>query len=153
MGTVRDVGTQFEIRLGETSLRVRVRTGRVEIRRQDQILPMRAGSETTVTAKGVETRAVPVFGPEWSWTAALAPHFSIEGRTLQTVLDDVAREEGWTLHFSTPSIAESAARIVLHGSVEGLSAEDTVAVALATSNLQYRLRDGELLVSGGARAQ
>ena len=46
----------------------------------------------------------------------------------------------------------AAKRIILHGSVEGLTAEDALGVVLATSSLQYRLRSGELYVSkSGAR--
>jgi hypothetical protein len=153
MGAVRDVGTQFEIRLGETTLRVRVRTGAVEIRRQGGVVPTPAGSQTSVTSNSVETRRVPTYGTEWDWTAGLATVFEIEGRSLQAFLDHVTREEGWTLRYANPTLADAASRIVLHGSVEGLTGEDALRVALATSGLQYRLRDGELLVSRPADAQ
>jgi ferric-dicitrate binding protein FerR (iron transport regulator) len=153
IGTVHDVGTQFEIRLGETSLRVRVRTGAVEIRRREGVVPTPAGSETTVTSIGIDTRPLSTYGPEWDWTAGLAPPFEIEGRSLHAFLDDVAREEGWTLHYANPTLADAAARIVLHGSVEGLRVEEALGVALATSGLQYRLRVSELLVSRPADAQ
>jgi ferric-dicitrate binding protein FerR (iron transport regulator) len=153
LGTVHDVGTQFEIRLGETSLRVRVRTGLVEIRRRDGVVATQAGSETTVTSNVVDTRRVSIYGPEWDWTAGLAPAFDIEGRSLEAFLDHVTREEGWTLRYANPTLADVASRIVLHGSVEGLRAEDALGVTLATSGLQYRLRAGELLVSRPAGAQ
>ena len=153
IGTVRDVGTQFEIRLGQTSLRVRVRTGQVEIRRRDGVVPTLAGSETTVTSNGVDTRRVSTYGPEWDWMAGLASAFDIEGRSLHSFLDHVTCEEGWTLRYANPTLADAASRIVLHGSVEGLRAEEALGVALATSGLQYRLRAGELLVSRPADAQ
>jgi ferric-dicitrate binding protein FerR (iron transport regulator) len=153
LGTVHDVGTHFEIRLSHTSLRVRVRTGEVEIRRSDGVIPTHAGSESTVTSNGVDTRRVSTYGAEWDWTAGLAPAFEIEGRSLQAFLDYVTREEGWTLRYANPTLADGASRIVLHGSVEGLRAEDALRVALATSGLQYRLRDGELLVSRPADAR
>jgi ferric-dicitrate binding protein FerR (iron transport regulator) len=152
IGTVRDVGTQFEIRLSETSLRVRVRTGLVEIRRREGVVPTHAGSETTVRSNGVDTRPVSTYGPDWDWTAGLATAFEIEGHSLQAFLDHVTREEGWTLRYANPTLADAASRIVLHGSVEGLRAEDALGVALATSGLQYRLRAGELLVSRPAGA-
>jgi ferric-dicitrate binding protein FerR (iron transport regulator) len=147
MGTVYDVGTQFEIRLGETSLRVRVRTGVVEIRRREGVVSTHGGSETTVTSNGVDTRRVSTYGPEWDWTAGLASAFEIEGRSLQAFLGHITREEGWTLRYANPTLPDAVSRIVLHGSVDGLRAEDALRVALATSGLQYRLRDGELLVS------
>src|SRR5262249_34172922 len=45
LGTVHDIGTQFEVRLRDASLRVRVRTGIVELRRGDQSIPARPGTE------------------------------------------------------------------------------------------------------------
>ena len=71
----------------------------------------------------------------------------MEGRPLRAFLEHTAIEEGWTLRYADPAVAEAAGRIVLHGSVEGLRAEEALDVALATSGLEYRLRDGEILVS------
>ena len=82
----------------------------------------------------------------------MAPAFAIEGHTLGVYLEYTAAEQGWTLHYADPAVAESAKRIILHGSVEGLTAEDALGVVLATSSLQYHLRSGELYVSkSGAR--
>jgi hypothetical protein len=90
---------------------------------------------------------MPPYGPEWAWVATLASPFAIEGHSLRAFLEHTAAEEGWTLRYASPAVAEAADRILLHGSVDGLGAEDALEVALATSGLQYRLRDGELLVS------
>ena len=153
MGAVRDVGTQFEVRLGDASLRLRVRAGAIEIRRGAAVTSAAAGTETTVTPTGVATRQVPSYGSDWDWAAALAPSFAIEGRPLRAFLEHLAGEEGWTLRYADPTLTTAASRIVLHGSVEGLRAEEALGVALATSGLQYRLRAGELLVSRPADAR
>jgi hypothetical protein len=147
MGTVRDVGTRFEVRLMDSGLRLRVRTGMVQIARGRAVSAAAAGTETTVTATGTAVRQMPPYGPEWAWVATLASPFAIEGRSLRAFLEHTASEEGWTLRYASPAVAEAADRILLHGSVDGLGAEDALEVALATSGLQYRLRDGELLVS------
>ena len=60
---------------------------------------------------------------------------------------------GWILQYANAGVAEAAGRTILHGSVEGLQAEQALGVALATSGLQYRLRAGELLVSRAADAR
>ena len=83
----------------------------------------------------------------------MAPPFAIEGRPLHVFLEHIVAEEGWTLRYSNPDVAEAARRIVLHGSVDGLKAEEALGVALATSGLQYRLEAGELLVSRPATAR
>jgi ferric-dicitrate binding protein FerR (iron transport regulator) len=147
LGTVIDVGTQFEVSVAKASLRVRVRTGRVGIRRGNDVIPTTAGMEATVTSSRVDMRTVPSFGSLWDWTTSLAPPFTIEGRSLDAFLEYLAREEGWTLRYATTQLADAAKTIVLHGSVEGLRAEEALDVVLATSGLRYRLRDHELLVS------
>jgi ferric-dicitrate binding protein FerR (iron transport regulator) len=153
LGGVRDVGTQFEVRLTTDSLRVRVRTGTVEIRRGAGIETAGAGTEATVTPSGVAVRQLAPYGAEWAWTSAIAPAFAIEGQSLRSVLDHLATEEGWSLRYDDGDVGNIVARVVLHGSVEGLSAEEALEVALATSGLQYRLHDGRLVVSKRAAAR
>jgi len=147
MGVVRDIGTQFEVRLTAAALRLRVRTGTVEVRRGDSVTAAGSGTEAIVTSSGVAVRQMPAYGSEWAWTADVAPSFAIEGRSLGAFLEHIAGEQGWTLQYADPEVAEAAERIILHGSVEGLAAEEALDVALATSGQQYRLRGGELLVS------
>jgi len=152
-GTVRDLGTQFEVRLIESSLRLRVRSGTVEIGRGPSHTTAEAGTETMVTASGITVRRMPVFGSEWAWTTDVAPPFAIEGRTLRAYLDHLTGEQGWTLQYADASVAETAGRTVLHGSVDALTAEEALGVTLATSGLKYHLRKGELLVSRAADAR
>jgi ferric-dicitrate binding protein FerR (iron transport regulator) len=146
LGVVHDVGTQFEVRVENEAVRVRVRRGMVEIRRNGSVVPARAGVETTVTPNGVDTRNVPPYGPDWEWMSSVAPPIDIEGRPLQEYLNRVTREEGWTLRYENAAVAAAAARIALHGTMKGLKTDEALGVALATSGLQYKLEQGELLV-------
>jgi len=148
-GTARDAGTRFEVRLGGVSLRVRVRTGLVDVRRGEATVRAGAGTEATVTSGGMATRSVSIHGAEWGWMATLGSPFPIEGRSLSAYLDYLSAEQGWTVRYANARLAQAASSIILHGSVEGLEAEEAVGVALRTSGLQYRLREGDLLVSGG----
>ena len=153
MGAVRDLGTQFEVRLTESALRIRVRFGAVELGRGAGITRAEAGTEAMVTSTGIAVRRLPAYGPEWTWTTDIAPSFAIEGRPLRAFLEHLAGEEGWVLQYADAAVAETAGRTILHGSVERLQAEQALGVALATSELQYRLRGGELLVSRAAPAR
>jgi len=153
LGAVRDVGTQFEVRLDASSLRLRVRSGKVELGRGATTTTAEAGTETMVTTTGIVVRRMPAYGSEWAWTTDVAPAFAIEGRTLAAFLGHLAREEGWTLKYADAAVAASADRTILHGSIEGLRAEEALGVALATSGLQHRLSSGELLVSRAGDAQ
>jgi ferric-dicitrate binding protein FerR (iron transport regulator) len=147
LGVARDIGTQFEVRLDLDSMRVRVRTGLVEMRRSTGTTTIREGTEVMFAGEQAVTRPIAAFGPEWLWASALAPEFDIEGQSLAAFLRHVSREQGWRLRYSDPELAQSAESILLHGSVPGLQAEDAVTVAVRTSNLASRLRDGELVVS------
>jgi len=153
VGIVRDLGTQFEVRLIEESLRLRVRSGTVEFGRGPSRTTAGAGTETMVTASGSTVRRMPVYGSDWEWTTDVAPPFAIEGRTLRAYLDHLTAEQGWTIQYSDPTVAEAAGRTVLHGSVDVLTAEEALGVTLATSGLNYHLHEGELLVSRAADAR
>jgi ferric-dicitrate binding protein FerR (iron transport regulator) len=152
-GAVRDLGTQFEVRVTEVSLQLRVRIGRVELRRGSATTAASTGTETTVTSDGIAVRHVPPFGAEWAWAAEVAPTMVIESQPLRTFLDYVAAEEGWTIKYADAGVRETASRAILHGSVEGLTAEDALRVVLATSGLRYTIAEGTMLVSraGGTR--
>jgi ferric-dicitrate binding protein FerR (iron transport regulator) len=146
-GVVRDIGTQFEIRLDAAFLRVRVRSGVVEVHRGAEIQSARPGTELMVDNGRVISRTIEPYGREWAWTASVGPPFEIEGRPLAAFLDYLCREEGWTLAYADATLARGASGIILHGSTEGLLPSDALAVVLATAGLTHRITDGELLVS------
>lgn len=147
LGIARDIGTQFEVRLNDDALRIRVRSGLVELRYPSGTTAVRGGSEVTVEGDRVVTRQMPAFGPEWQWAAQLAAPFDIEGRSLSAFLEHISREQGWVLRFADAELARNATTVILHGSVNGLEPEAAVTVALRTSNLEWRIHQGELLVS------
>jgi ferric-dicitrate binding protein FerR (iron transport regulator) len=157
-GTARDIGTQFEVRLQEEALRIRVREGAVllELPRGEGTHRADAGVELTLdtasVARGddpdafVQRAAIATHGPAWQWVLEAAPPFEIEGRTLGEFLGWLSRESGWRLQYDTPALGERAAEIILHGSIAGLSAEEAVDVIVAGSALSYRLEEGVLTI-------
>ena len=146
LATARDIGTQFEVRLLDGQLRLRVRSGVVELRDEARSISGRPGTEILLSAAGAVSRPVAVHGAEWEWAARLAPRVEMEGQSLAAFLERTAREQGWSIDYRDPSVERDAARTVLHGSVDGLAAADAVAVAVATSGLGHRLDRGALVV-------
>jgi len=145
-GIVRDVGTQFEVRLAPDDLSLSVREGRASLDRDGRSYGARAGLRLTVDASGAVTSgSVDPRGPEWDWVLASAPVFRIEGRPLTEYLRWVSRETGLTVRFDDPSIERDAATVVLHGSVEGLTPDQTPTAVLPTCGMGHRI-EGELLV-------
>lgn len=146
LGIARDVGTQFEVRLDDRSLRLRVRTGLVELRRGREATHARAGTELTIAPGGITRGTVAAYGPEWEWASGLAPAFAIEGQPLAVFLENLCREQGWTLRYADATLARAASGIILHGSIEGLQPREALDVTMTTSGLGHRFRDGDVIV-------
>ena len=147
LGVVRHTGTQFEVRLDAAALQVRVREGSVAIEASGEQWTSQAG-ELLVLARGrpPERRSIATSGPEWSWVSDVAPPFRLEGATVPAFLHWVTREQGWTLEFDS-SLQARADRIVLHGSIAGLTAEEALAAVLPTCGLTSRREGDRLIVS------
>ncbi len=146
LGTARDVGTRFEVRLGGGSLRVRVRDGLVEVARGDVRHQAGAGAELTLDAAGgLERSTVPIYGPEWRWSLEVAPVFDLEGRNLREFLAWVTHETGWLLRVD-PVIAAGAATVTVSGDIDGLTPDEALDVVLPITGLRHRVVDGELIV-------
>lgn len=144
---VQEVGTQFEVRLVDGDLRVRVREGRVDVKVGGDRHTAPAGEEVLVGRDGtVERHAVPSWGEGWSWVLQSSPSFELEGRTVAEMLDWVARETGWQVSYADAALAQKAREIVIHSSVEGLRPDEAPGLVLPGSGLDYELRGGELVV-------
>jgi hypothetical protein len=147
-GVVRDIGTQYEVRLvdGETSaVRVRVREGVVSLTYGEAVYRAASGQELTLRRDGsVTAGSVEPYGPDWSWVVAAAPGLDIEGQTLSSYLHWVERETGWSVGFADPVLERSAATILLYGTIEGLDPEESLDLILPGSGLDYRVANGRL---------
>jgi hypothetical protein len=145
-GTIRHVGTQFELRLVPDSLSVRVREGEVVVEGRGTKLTSLAGEALVLTRDG-EVRRTPISssGAEWAWVATLAAPFTLEGATVPACLDWASREQGWQWEYADTSARRLAERAVLHGSIDGMTPEEVVFAVLPASGLTAT-RDGDRLV-------
>jgi len=165
LGVVRDLGTQFEVRLLPTveggeekgektgeetlaALRVRVREGRVDLRWDGSTDAADAGVELLLHADGrLDRSRIASHGPGWDWVLQVAPGFDIEGRTVDQFLRWVARETGWEIRYADPSLARSARAITLHGAMGPVTPDQAPGVALPGAGLTSEVVDGTLVVS------
>lgn len=150
-GTVRDIGTQFEVATLDDALRVRVREGAVELTAQTAVTPLRgsAGEQISLAITGSAERSpFSPFDPQWAWVETLAGTPEVEGQSLLLFLSWVARETGRELRFDAPVTETRARTVILHGSAANLSPLEALDVMLATTDLDYTLRsDGVILIS------
>lgn len=148
-GSVRHVGTQYEVRVRGESVRVRVREGLVQLDLpQGRSARGGAGEELTVAAGGTHLQrgSVARFGDDWSWVLETAPAVSIDGLPLPEFLRWVGRELGRDIGFATPQGEAEAQGVVLSGSVAGLTPEEALGAVLATTALRSTERDGRILI-------
>ncbi|MGH8197122.1 MAG: FecR domain-containing protein [Steroidobacteraceae bacterium] len=147
-GSVRHIGTQYEAHLSKTSVRLRVRDGRIEWRsRIGEIERSRSGEQLTISDDGsVVRKPIPGYGASWDWAAAAAPAIEIEGMPLAAFLSWAARELGREIAYASPQTATEVAGIVVHGSIAGLTPTQALDAVLATTNVRAAVADGHILV-------
>ncbi len=149
-GTVRHVGTQYEVRLLDAAVQVSVRDGTIEWRsKAGDVARSASGERLTIAGDGrVERTNVPAYGAAWEWTLEAAPAIDIEGMPLSRFLAWAARETGREIAYSSPGVEREAAGIVVHGSIAGLTPPQALDAVLATTNLRARVAGGSLVVEG-----
>jgi ferric-dicitrate binding protein FerR (iron transport regulator) len=144
LGTVRNIGTQFEVRVASDRMRVRVREGRVDLQRGGATHSAEAGVELDADAQGgVTPHSIARNGAEWDWVVRAAPPIHLDGRTLSEVVASVTRDEGVTPVWSDAA-SRNAASMRLHGDVP-LTPVEALDTALVASGLTSRI-DGDHLV-------
>jgi ferric-dicitrate binding protein FerR (iron transport regulator) len=137
LGDVRDVGTQFEVRLDPDTLRVRVREGLVDLRGTTA----GAGTQLTATWTTLTQQPIAIHGDTWSWVERAAPPIALEGQTLGSVIGRIAREKGLRVRWHT-----AARDVVLHGNVP-LTIDEALDAATAAAGVSYRVEGDELVVT------
>jgi ferric-dicitrate binding protein FerR (iron transport regulator) len=148
LGVIRHLGTQFEVRVAAASVRVRVREGSIALERAGSRLVGSAGEALTVSdGKPPERERIATTGAEWAWIAELAEPFTLEGATVKSFLDWIGREEGWQWRIEDPALRARADRIVLHGSIEGLTPAEALDVVLPASGLAVRRVGDQLWIN------
>ena len=137
LGDIRDLGTQFEVRLREETLRVRVREGRVDLRGA----VAEAGTELIADRTSLRKGPIAVSGAEWQWIEHAAPPLLLEGLTLREALTRIGREKGLRLELRGVD-----GDVRLHGSV-AFTPEEALDAATAATALSYRIENDTLIVS------
>jgi ferric-dicitrate binding protein FerR (iron transport regulator) len=144
IGSVRDIGTQFEVRLLADRMRVRVREGRVDLQHGGATHSATAGTELDADAHGgVTEHSIAKNGAEWDWVLRAAPPIHLDGRTLAEVVATVTRDEGVKAVWFDDA-ARNAASMRLHGDVP-LTPEEALDTALVASGLTSHT-DGDRLI-------
>lgn len=139
-GSVRDIGTQFTVRLSQGELRAIVREGSIEL--------TAAGSSYLVDAGAASARQIAVTpageimladaaarGADWDWIHRAGAAFDLDGASALAFLEWVARETGRELAFAGEAARIYANTTLLHGDIAGLAPAQALEPVLATTDL------------------
>jgi len=148
-GSVRDIGTQFEVHADASSFRVRIREGTVELDTGAATgIIGNAGEQLAINpGSGIERDFFAPFDRRWEWVATLASAPETQGQPLMSFLSWVARETGRQLRFDAPVTETRARATILHGSAQNLRPLQALDLLMTTTDLDYALiGDGVILI-------
>jgi len=149
-GTVRHVGTQFQVTVAGDLTSIQVREGRVAV---EGPAPHEVAAGEKLDVRGATatlTRAQPPSGEGWDWTSRTAPAFDIENRPLAEFLAWIAREHGWQLRYTDAGSQARAQEVRLHGSLAGLDANAMIERVARITGTPLIVRDGALTIGRAA---
>jgi len=147
-GTVSHLGTQYEARLDPDRLVVSVREGRVSVEHGSDRIQGAAGERLIIGPAGMERTTIEARGGDWAWAGEIVPSYAIEGRSLQDFLAWAARETGRSIDYRSADMRDAAGRLVLHGSIDGLTPEQALEAVLATTELQVDVDSSLIRIEG-----
>jgi ferric-dicitrate binding protein FerR (iron transport regulator) len=148
-GMVRHLGTQYEVRLLDSGMRVRVREGRVELQsRAGSAVSVAQGEQLILSPDGDLQRSnISTIDGEWEWAATAAPGFASEDRPVREFLEWAARETGRELVFASAASEAEASRSMLTGSLAEFSPREALAAVLPTTRLRVSEQGTRLVVT------
>ena len=150
-GRVEHLGTQYLVDRERDALLVAVRDGRVAVHYdRDQALELRGGEAAHLDSQGTLRRwTLAAFDGVWDWADALAAPLPIDGLSLYSVLDSIARRAGLELRYDTPAAEAESRKLLLHGAPLELQPRQALQAVLATTSLAGQADGREIMV--GAR--
>jgi ferric-dicitrate binding protein FerR (iron transport regulator) len=142
-GSVRHVGTQYQVRTHADEMEVSVREGRVMIANAAGTSSGVAGERIRVTPRGEIVRStVLAHDPSWRWAARTAPLFDINEHTFATFAEWVGRETGRKVVYASNEAQRTANEVTLRGSIAGLDPDTALSAVLSTTQLRrYETKD------------
>ena len=145
-GSVRHVGTQYQVRSRDGHVTISVREGRVELARERDLEMAHAGERLASSPNGELTRAtVSADDPSWAWAIQIVPPFEIHDQPLAVFLEWTARETRRTLVYASPSVEAAARDLRLRGSIANLTPETALAAVLSTTQFERTETDPNLI--------
>ena len=147
LGEIRDVGTQFLVRLDDEQLAVGVREGRVTLMRGGDLGTAGVGESLVASqaGNGLRRDSIETFGADWEWAERLAPPFDTEGRTLGEFLAWFEAQTGRMVVFADAATERELRTSQLRGSID-LPPLQKLSAVLDVNNLTYSLEGNRVVI-------
>lgn len=147
-GTIKDIGTQFEVQTQTESVRVRVRDGEVFLETHSTAHHASRGEalEADVTGNVVLSSFSPVHA-DWNWVIDFTPQFETDNAKVADLIAWAARETGRTVVYSDALTRNRASLTRIHGSITNRSPIDTMITALSATRFNVSVEHESMVVS------
>jgi len=147
-GLIQELGTQYEVRIEVDRVQLRLREGAVRLTASDGTRhEISDGEEFVLLTDGQASRtAISPRDPRWSWTSRVATVPIVSGSSVDQFLRWYARENGLRLFYADTALLRFAEESVIEGEWSELTPEQALEAVLATSQLEAREAEGELVV-------
>jgi ferric-dicitrate binding protein FerR (iron transport regulator) len=148
-GTIQELGTQYEVRLEDDAVRLRLREGAVRLTTKSGVRhEVSDGEEFVLRRNGEFSRvAVSSHDPLWGWTTRVARVPINSGATVDEFLRWYSREHGLRLVYAGTKLLQLAEETVVEGALNELSPRQALEVVMTTSELSATQADRELVVT------
>lgn len=146
-GMASDIGTQFETRLSENELLVRVREGKVRVDQAQTAVYVASGQALQLTEGTARVTEIPADDEQWIWADSLDDNFSLANRSMAEILVWISRKEGWALRFQQEADQQRARQDIIRGRLSIGDSEEMLRQLSLISDMRFQLNDKTLLVS------
>jgi FecR protein len=151
-GVIRDIGTQFTVKVGQEKTLATVRRGALQLQAGNTTHQARAepGSARQISidsAQQIDSTQVATTGSHWQWIYHARPSFELAGQSARAFLQWSVSESGLELTYDSAAAKAYAQRTELHGSIDGLDPEAAIGPVLASTDLVAEVRGGVLHIA------
>lgn len=147
LGSVSHVGTQYVVKHQPNRLQVAVKSGRVNISRQQKQHTVKINELMSISPDGVES--VHTFTghnhPMWSWTFKTQQPYALNGQSLYDFVHWLSQKADLTVDWQ--GLQEAAKNVSVQGTINNMSVEKALQTVFASTNYHYQINQGHLQIS------
>lgn len=144
-GVIQDIGTQFETRLAQNELLVRVREGKVKVDQAETAVFVASGQALQLADGAARVTEIAV-GGQWLWADALDENFSVADRPMAEILAWLCHRENWILQYHNETDQQRAQADIIRGRLNIGDGKEMLRQLSLISDMQFHFDDRVLVI-------